>query len=323
MFRVVFNINIGDNGLLTGTVDSPDKGVNGIPLSNVKVTNDSVLFEVSAFLICYKGRFSKDKNSIIGIWKEGGTSFSIILIRTNEKIEPKKPQAPKFLDTHKSSQHFDLYSSKSDKSVLDNIAKTLEKNYSRITENLQTKFTEKIQVYIYPDIKVLHNAIFLPDALDWTVGSASRNELKIVSPLNPGNVHTYESIMQAIVHELVHTAVLNVRKERGLAGLPKWLNEGYAFYEAGQMTDNMRKSVKLNAQKEVPLSWIQLDTASTVEFGNMDGYALSTTIIEFLVNTYGFNNLIKLIKAPENIEDIYGTSKGDLEKQWLQYLRNE
>ncbi len=55
----------------------------------------------------------------------------------------------------------------------------------------------------------------------------------------------------------------------------------------------------------------------------MNGYGLSETIIEFLIDTYGISKLNLLIKEPENIESIYALSKGALEKQWIQYLKHE
>lgn len=325
IFRLVFHINLDENGNLVGTIDSPDKGIKGIPLSQVITTNDSVKFEISAAQASFIGKLSNDNNSIVGKWQEGENSFSVTLKRTKEIIETKQSDEinsiPDFLDFYLSSKHFELYSSKSDSSILNDLSKVLEKNYMRITKNLKTKFSKKISVLIYPNIESFHEAIFLPNAPDWTVGAAGINELKMVSPSNPGSIHTYESLMLAIVHELVHTTVLNIRKAKGLVGLPKWLNEGYAFYEASQMTENMRKTVKSNSQKN-PLTWAQLNRANTTVFGEINGYAVSTSIIEFLIQRYGLDNLIELIISPENIEAIYGLSKKQLEKQWLQYLSN-
>ena len=47
---------------------------------------------------------------------------------------------------------------------------------------MQTSFNSKIDVYIYPDLKTFHSAVNYPDAPDWVVGAASKNELKMVSP---------------------------------------------------------------------------------------------------------------------------------------------
>jgi hypothetical protein len=324
--RLVIHINVTNTGTLIGTVDSPDKGIKGIPLSRVYMNGDSLVVAISAALAGYEGKFSNKKTTIEGIWKEDKTSVPMTLKRMidtmdSEALKVYEKNNNVSLNLQKTSQHFDFYSSETDRKALDYIAKALEDNFDRITEHLRTQFIKRIKVYIYPDSKTFHDAIYMPNAPDWVVGAGGINELKMVSPLNPGSAHTYVSLMQAIVHELTHAAVLNARGERGLAGLPKWLNEGYAFYEAHQMNDDMRRTVKSHLSKKAPPTWGQLDTASVVEFGNMDGYTLSTLIIEFLINKYGFEKLLGLIMAPENIDAIYGISKGDLEKQWIQYLK--
>jgi len=227
------------------------------------------------------------------------------------------------LNLTKESQHFDYYSTPADIKVLDSLAKTLENNYSRITNHLGIQIIKKINVKVFPNIQAFHAAINLPDAPDWVVGVWNADGLLMVSPLNPGSVHSYESLMQVSVHEFTHMAVYYARGNKGFTGLPRWLGEGYAQYEAGQLNDRIRKFVESGLIGKAPPTWIQLDSVSDMEFGNMNGYALSVTIVEFLVVTYGFDKLVLLIKEPENIEIIYGLSKNALEKQWIQYLKHE
>jgi hypothetical protein len=227
------------------------------------------------------------------------------------------------LNLTKESQHFKFYSTNGDIKVLDSLALTLEKNYSRITNRLGLQIEKKINVRVFPDIKSFHVAINYPDAPDWVVGSCIGDELLMVSPLNPGSIHTYESLMQVIVHEFVHIAVYYAIGNKVVTGLPKWLNEGYAQYEAGQVNEPIRKSVESSLRDKVPPTWTQLITASAMEFGHMNGYGLSVTIVEFLVDTYGIDKLVSLIKEPENIETIYGLPENTLEKQWIQYIKHE
>lgn len=224
------------------------------------------------------------------------------------------------LNLEKESQHFNFYSTNGDIKVLDSLAITLENNYSRITNHLGIQIDKKINVKVFPNIRTFHVAINYPDAPDWVVGSCNGDELMMVSPLNPGSVHNYESLMQVIVHEFVHIAVSYARGDKGWTTLPRWLNEGYAQYEAGQINDHIRKIVKSSVMAKTPPTWSQLDTVSIMEFGNMNGYGLSVTIVEFLVDTYGIDKLVLLIKEPENSEIIYGLPKYNLEKQWIQYL---
>lgn len=223
----------------------------------------------------------------------------------------------------KESQHFNFYSTNGDVKVLDSLAITLENNYSRIMTHLGIQIDKKNNVKVYPNVKAFHIAINQPDAPDWVVGTCYGDDLMMVSPLNPGTVHTYESLMQVIVHEFAHMAVYYAVGEKEIAALPNWLSEGYAQYEAGQINDPTRKYVKSCMQKKAPPTWTELETASGMEFGKMNGYAFSATIVEFLIVTYGMDKLILLIKKPENIEFIYGLSKNALEKQWIQYLEYE
>jgi len=224
----------------------------------------------------------------------------------------------------KETEHFAFYSTNGDNKVLDSLAITLEKNYSRITNHLGVQIAKKIKVKVFPDIQAFHAAINLPDAPDWFVGGTmSTEEIVMVSPLHPGSVHTYESIMQVIVHEFTHIAIYYARGNKSVTGLPRWLSEGLAQYEAGQVNARIRKNVELSVTAATPPTWIQLDTVSDMEFGNMNGYGLSVTIVEFLIDTYGIDKLVLLIKEPENFETIYGLSESTLEKHWIQYLKHE
>ncbi|MBP6871309.1 MAG: hypothetical protein KBC43_04825 [Bacteroidales bacterium] len=220
----------------------------------------------------------------------------------------------------KESRHFNFYSTKGDVKVLDSLAITLENNYSRITNRLGINIDKKANVKVYPNVKSYHAAINQPDAPDWAVGAWNGHALVMVSPLNPGTVHTYESLMQVIVHEFVHMAVYYAVGDSGMAALPQWLSEGYAQYEAGQLNDRVLKYVKSCMMEKAPPTWTELDAASPMEFGNMNGYAYSATIVEFLITTYGIDKLIFLIREPENGETIYDLSNDLLEEQWIQYL---
>jgi hypothetical protein len=223
------------------------------------------------------------------------------------------------LSLAKQSPHFKLYSTPDDIKVLDTLATALENNYSRITNHLGIRIENKIKVKIFPNIKAFHAAINHPEAPDWVVGTGDANELKIVSPLNPGNAHNFESLMQVIVHEFVHIAVAHALGD-GVTRLPRWLNEGYAMYESGQVNELVRKSVKSSLLQKAPPTWSQLDEVSIMEFGSMNGYGFSGAIVVFLVETYGIDKLALLIKEPENVENIYGLPKDTLEKQWVLYL---
>jgi hypothetical protein len=217
----------------------------------------------------------------------------------------------------KESRHFAFYSTDGDVKVLDSLAIILENNYSRITDRLGIQIEKKIIVKVYPDLKSFHAAIHYPDAPDWVAGSSMDDELLMVSPLNPGSYHTYQSLTQVIVHEFVHIAVYYARSGNDSPAMPRWLNEGYAQYEAGQVNEKIRKYVKSSYSDKTLPTWAQLDAAPAMEFGKMNGYGLSVMIVEFLVDTYGIDKLVLLVKEPGNIEIIYGLPQNALEEQWV------
>ncbi len=322
--EVVFNIFKDSLGQLAGNLGVPSKGIQGIPLSKVHIEQDSIILESSVAQLIFKGVFEKDGKSINGNWIEPQLTSSLILVPLTKTIDYDnfKKENTSSLNLEFESNHFNFYSKKTDTSVLKNLSKSLESNYSRIAENMKTSFEAKIDVFIYPNIKSFHSAINVPDAPDWVVGAANKNELIMVSPLNPGSQHTYESLMKAIVHELTHTVVLNFRKQ-GLGGLPNWLNEGYAYYEGKQLDESQREIVHAQLLNNTIPTWNELEKANSYQFGDLNGYLISATIIEFLVKSYGLDKLKQFIIEPENVENIYKMSIEDLEVLWLKHLKND
>lgn len=321
--RLVFEISLDNDRNLNGTVGSPDKGIKGIPLSAINVKKDSVTFEIAAAMAVFNGLFSSDKKFIEGVWKEGESEQILILKPVSlEELKNSNPIKKFPYKLQHSNNYFDFYLDDKDINALTDLEKTLTENFLELTSIMQTSFENKIAVIIYPDIKEFHKAINFEDAPDWVVGAAGKNELKMVSPLNPGRVHDYESLIKSIVHESCHSVVMNMR-EQGQVGLPKWLDEGFAFYYAKQLTEeNKRNLLKGIKQSDIP-SWESLNNAGTAEFGDVNGYVYSALIVDFLINEYGYDTIRKLILQPNDFQTIFGLSELDLERKWIIHLTKQ
>ena len=90
--RLVFNISKSDKGY-TSTMDSPDQGAKGIPVTSTTFENSTLKLEVTNAGIVYTGELRD--TSIVGTFKQGGQSFPMNLSRG--KIEKKaivRPQEP-------------------------------------------------------------------------------------------------------------------------------------------------------------------------------------------------------------------------------------
>jgi hypothetical protein len=94
--RLVFHITKTDAGF-SGTMDSPDQGAFGIPVSSVSFVNPSFKVEMTNLKAEYQGTLDTG-DSIVGTFKQAGMSFPMNLTRKaimKEKVNrPQEPSAP-------------------------------------------------------------------------------------------------------------------------------------------------------------------------------------------------------------------------------------
>jgi putative CocE/NonD family hydrolase len=79
--RVGLHLKKNADGKFTGTLDSPDQGANGLPLSSVEQTGDNVKLELSGIAAGYEGKLDAGGNSITGEWKQGGAALPLVFTR--------------------------------------------------------------------------------------------------------------------------------------------------------------------------------------------------------------------------------------------------
>jgi len=93
--RIVFHVEQGEGGL-TATMDSPDQGATGIPVSDVTVAGDSVTLSVDRIGGTYAGTLADDGTKIEGQWTQSGQSFPLTLTPADEAdtAPPPRPQHP-------------------------------------------------------------------------------------------------------------------------------------------------------------------------------------------------------------------------------------
>lgn len=90
--RLTFNVDKTESDF-SATMDSPDQGAFGIPVTKTIFENNMIKFEVSKLLIVYQGELKE--NEIIGTFKQGGQEFPMNLSKNKiEKEIVKRPQEP-------------------------------------------------------------------------------------------------------------------------------------------------------------------------------------------------------------------------------------
>lgn len=241
-----------------------------------------------------------------------GISLILWIALTVVLVSCSKKEDDNTLSLKKESDHFKFYSTDKDKEVLNKLEKSLEDNYERISKDLGVKLERKVNVNIYPDIKSFHDGIGMSDAEDWLVGLARNGEMLMVSPLNPGSVHTYDSLMKVIVHEYAHILVGEITNETYT-----YLNEGIAVVESNQFDETMKAYLKY----AIKLNKLPSIDDMEKKYSNLEQpYITSGGFVEFLVNNYGYDKVTKIIAEPKSLENVTEVSKDKLFENWKEYI---
>ena len=98
--RLVFHITkTGDS--YASTMDSPDQGAAGIPVTATTFDGSKLSLEIPAIGLSYEGEYKTD--SIVGTFKQSGISLPMTLTRKPAETKSVvRPQEPKLLYPHRS-----------------------------------------------------------------------------------------------------------------------------------------------------------------------------------------------------------------------------
>lgn len=211
------------------------------------------------------------------------------------------------------TEQYILYFNEDDRPGAEAIFAQLEKDVPRINETLEFTPSDKVEVYIYENQKVLHQKKygFLVSLLrlDWYIGDNVRDKVIIVSPINPGPVHSFDSVVEVVSHEYVHALIYQINKK-----VPLWLDEGLALF----LTNGQPLISSMHSQ--IP-TYKETQTNNPIRFANANGYGMAHIYIEFLTETYGFESVLELVHAPKEHERIFSRTEKQLYDDWLEYLR--
>lgn len=194
----------------------------------------------------------------------------------------------------------------------------LKGNVERISLKYKHQPSRKIVIEIYPDLPTFHQAVGEANAPNWFMGTFEENYLKIVSPLNPGPEHTYQSILNSTVHLF---AMWLIRDINPLA--PKWLSQGIGGYESKGMSEEFIKNSTLDPIHNLVIPTFQELNNDTWDFEKMKGFQFSYLIVEFINNKYGLDALNKVIRTPDEFYSIFECSELELHEQWVAYVKNK
>lgn len=224
--------------------------------------------------------------------------------------------------------HFKILYTAQDEHHAGALQQALEEVRNRIVSDIGEVDNPPIRVYVVPS-----HAQFLAleppgsDVPPWAAAAAfsRRNLILIRSPrLLKGRK---KDVVKTAAHEISH--VLLGRAVGNEFLLPRWLNEGFAMYEAGEW----------NLWDTTTMMWASVtdsfspfeELASSFPGGERDArvaYLQSMSMIAYLLDNYGpdaFISFIRRLKEQRNLnyslKQTYGMTMRQLEKRWHKKMR--
>lgn len=92
--RMVFNISTDPDGSINVSMDSPDQGVNGIPVDTVSYKDGNLSLDVKSIRGSFEGTYKESNETLEGEWKQAGSTFPLVLNRTEKAPDMHRPQDP-------------------------------------------------------------------------------------------------------------------------------------------------------------------------------------------------------------------------------------
>lgn len=217
----------------------------------------------------------------------------------------------------KETARFVVHYPKGHDAAAGNVLQVLEENYERIVENLQPAHHKPYSVRLYPDLKQFHRSINQPSSPSWVVGTAwGDSEIRMVSPRNPGPVHSYSSLIQVAVHEFTHCVTMRLAGGKSNPQSYIWLWESIALYEAGQFRNP--SSIAYMRDGSYPKF---LDVRNQVQ--NPEIYDMGYTVMEYLVETFGYETVRQLVQKGGSVQAALGLTDAEFYSEWYAFVRGK
>ncbi|MBN2086452.1 MAG: hypothetical protein JW748_14630 [Anaerolineales bacterium] len=204
--------------------------------------------------------------------------------------------------------HFRVYHSSLADGTKADVENALESAYPRIAGFFSMDGEERTVIVLYPGVEEFQRA-YLGHVLslfygDWAAGASQEDMVLAASPENPGSEHTYEEILQILVHEYVHSLIYQINEFPNV-----WLDEGLATFLAGQ-----------EGALPSPLPGFAVFQKDDLgAFMDNAGYAVGYSYMEYLDAAYGNEKIILLIRTNDYMA-AFGKSAYDVYSEWIRHV---
>lgn len=198
-----------------------------------------------------------------------------------------------------SSKNMKIYYNELDEKTIIDIEKSVLEGKNKTLEYFEIQgYDKEIIIDVFDSIEELHLDVFGEKKEEWLV-SCENGEygIKVVSPLNPGNVHNYEVIL-----EVISKSVADIILKNNFKDVPKWLD--ITTYITGLNTET-----KTNSKPSIR----KLKEEGYFNFS--DCYFITRYIVE----KFGKRTIIKILKNPTKYNEILKLSDEEIDEKIKEY----
>ncbi len=206
-----------------------------------------------------------------------------------------------------------IYSIQEDNNCYEDIIKFIKNQLKRLINQYNIKLTETLEIIIYPDIILFQRTNNISLEKPWFVSKIEENIIKIVSPFNPGTIHSYESILKIFIHELMNILILKLNPK--IPNTHMWFVESLCVYEA-----NLKERSQINANQFLHLKGkflSILNSKKAVYYNHLD---MAFVFVDFLYSNHKQDLLIEIINNPSKIIDIINNKIDNFENKMFNFL---
>jgi hypothetical protein len=204
------------------------------------------------------------------------------------------------------------------------LIKAGEEALKRLNQDTGATLDKQVYIYIYANTDDLQKAMVNPR--EWTGGAAFYEYSIIAIGVSQRNLEWGKT---AIAHELGHLFTHQSTFGPYGAMLPTWIDEGLAMHAEGKMDKDAYNYLLRSHQQNKLFSLQSLSSPFSAKTNEaLLSYAESQSAIEFLIQSYGKNNMAKLLNLFQEgtdtdsaLKSIYGFNQDGLETKWKDSLK--
>lgn len=219
------------------------------------------------------------------------------------------------LTSRRETEGFVYQFTPSDSSIVSKMVERVEAVYKDLLTDFKLKSIPKVTVKFYSNLDLYHNAVNSPLAPIWQTGSiAATNQYQEIRVSVPSNANqlTYGLQLGSVAHEYVHLLTLQISPDHQRP--PVWLWEGIAVYKG---CCQWVKPSELTYLKDGQYPGI-MQIEREQDYGK--SYELGYYIIEFLIDKWGWDSVLRLVQSGGNIKGALGVSPKQFNDDFFSFL---